>query len=528
MKNKVATLFLFLLLFSFASAQKIAQSYFLEKSIQDSIEKFYLDSSDYKFHSSMKPFITGFSKRYSQKNIRLNRFYHQFTEMDIDFPHNRYQFTALPIIDLEIGSDLLKGKAIHRLSGGVLTRLDINKDFSFQLQYNGGVTRTPNFIADFANEYSVLPGEGRAYSRTNNIYSYDQFSGYLSYSPKSIVNLQLGKGKHFIGNGYRSLLLSDVANNYPYFKLTTNPWHLQYTFMAAWMKDLYATNGIKNKYTNKFGVFHYLSWNTTKWLNISVFENVIWQGTDSNRTRGFDVNYLNPVIFFRPIEYSAGSSDNSMLGLNVHVKIKKTAELYGQLVLDEFLVKNVVAQNGWWANKYGVQAGAKYWIKPNQHSTIKLQAEYNYVRPYTYSHGSVQQNYAHFNQALAHPFGANFKELYASIQYQYKKINLSVSNVFATIGTDQFNQNVGQNIFISYNTRLKEFGNTTAQGTSKNLICTEAKLSYLLVPALNIKAELAYMQYNINDKQLGNWQTPVLYFSLYSGIFNRYRDVFVN
>jgi hypothetical protein len=105
MKNKVAALFLFLLLFSFAPAQKIAQTYFLEKSIQDSIEKYYLDSSDYKFHSSMKPFITGFTKRYSEKNTRLNRFYHQFTEMDIDFPHNRYQFTALPIIDIEIGSE---------------------------------------------------------------------------------------------------------------------------------------------------------------------------------------------------------------------------------------------------------------------------------------------------------------------------------------------------------------------------------------------------------------------------------------
>jgi hypothetical protein len=527
MKNKVFALLLFLICYNI-DAQKIAQQYFLENSIQDSIERYYLDSFDYKFHSASKPFITGFVKNYSTRNNKINRYYHQFTEMDIDFPHNRYQFTALPIIDIEIGADLLSKKPISRLSAGVLTRMDINKDFSFQVQYSAGLSQTTNYISDFIKTYGVLPGEGRAYLQKNNTYAYHQLSGFLSYSPKRLINLQLGKGKHFIGNGYRSLLLSDVANNYPYFKLTTNPWHLQYSFMATWMKDLYTPNGIKNKYTNKFGVFHYLSWNATKWLNIGVFENVVWQGTDSNRTRNFDLNYLNPVIFFRPVEYSVGSSDNSMLGLNINTKFKKCLEFYGQIALDEFLLKEVVAQKGWWGNKYGLQAGAKYWVKPNENSTFKIQLEYNYVRPYTYSHGSAQQNYAHFNQALAHPFGSNFNETYVSINYNYKKLNFSFSNVYAKIGVDRFNENVGQNIFQSYNTRNKEFGNETGQGQQKNLWNTQIKASYLLVPALNIKAELAFMQYNINDKKIGNWQTPAVYFSLYSGIFNRYRDVFVN
>ncbi len=527
MKNNTWTL-LFLLFISASNAQKLAQQYFLENSIQDSIEHFYLDTFDYKFHNSIKPFITGFTQKYANKNSRLNRFYHQFTEMDIEFPHNRYQFTALPTIDLQAGQDLLSNKPIYRLSAGVLTRLDINKDFSLQVQYQGGITRTSNFIEDFIEDYKILPGEGKARILNNNAYAFDQLQGFISYSPKPLINLQIGKGKHFIGNGYRSLLLSDAANNYPYFKLSANPWHFQYQFLATWMKDLYTGQGLKNKYTNKFGVFHYLDWNATRWLNIGLFENVVWQGTDSNRSRGFDPNYLNPVIFFRPVEYSLGSSDNSMLGFNANIKIKKRVELYGQIALDEFLLKNMVAQNGWWANKYGLQAGFKCWLFSKQNSTLKFQMEYNYVRPFTYTHGSIQQNYAHYNQPLAHPFGSNFKELYSSLNYQYKNIQLSVSNVYAQIGVSENNENIGQNIFQSYNSRLKEFGHETGQGRKKVLLNTEIRCAYVLVPALNIKAELAFQQYTIQDKVLGDWQTPAIYFSLYSGIFNRYRDLFVN
>ena len=74
---------------------------------------------------------------------------------------------------------------------------------------------------------------------------------------------------------------------------------------------------------NKFSSAHILSWNISKWLNLSVFESVIWQGKDSLNNRGFDINYLNPFVFFRPIEYSIGSADNSFFGGSLKVTIQK-------------------------------------------------------------------------------------------------------------------------------------------------------------------------------------------------------------
>ena len=46
---------------------------------------------------------------------------------------------------------------------------------------------------------------------------------------------------------------------------------------------------------------------------------------------------------------------------------------------------------------------------------LDITAEYNMVRPYTYSHdraeeGIVISNYTHYNSPLAHPLGSNFRE----------------------------------------------------------------------------------------------------------------------
>jgi len=45
---------------------------------------------------------------------------------------------------------------------------------------------------------------------------------------------------------------------------------------------------------------------------------------------------LNPIVFYRPQEYSVGSPDNSMMGLNISGKLFGSLKLYAQAVADEF------------------------------------------------------------------------------------------------------------------------------------------------------------------------------------------------
>ena len=63
----------------------------------------------------------------------------------------------------------------------------------------------------------------------------------------------------------------------------------------------------------KHGAFHYLDYALNNNLTIGLFEAIIWQSRDENFERGFDVHYLNPIIFYRPVEFSKHSPDNALL-----------------------------------------------------------------------------------------------------------------------------------------------------------------------------------------------------------------------
>ena len=505
-----------------------AQNTFINQDANQVIDQWTIKHPTLEFHSSFKPYISSTLNTFDDTLIPFSHFpiknyflSHTFNEG----PNKRNQFNlqVLPIVDLQVGYDALTSKTINETFGGVHSKLNINNDFTFALSVIGGQVSYPNFTDTLVKTTGLIPGLGRAYKTSHNTYAFSNLTGYVSYSPNKIFNFQAGKDKHFIGEGYRSLLLSDNANNYPYFRMNANVWRIQYNVWYSWMKDFSKFDGSNKSLQNKFGAFHYLSFNAFKELNISFFENVVWQGTDTNRTRGFDVNYLNPIVFYRPQEYSVGSPDNSMMGLNISGKLFGCLKLYTQLMADEFFLKEIRAKKGWWANKQGWQFGAKY-INAFNVKGLTLQAEYNEVRPYSYSHGSVQQNYAHYGQALAHPFGANFKEYLGFVSYRADRWMMSVQLLSADIGMDTLTKNLGQNIFKSYTTRPYEYGHKTLQGNKTHFVQSDIKLTYYVIPQLNFRAELGYIQRGISDQLGRDLQSPYIYFGLKTSINQFYRD----
>jgi hypothetical protein len=381
----------------------------------------------------------------------------------------------------------------------------------------------------------VVPGIGTAYTSGHG-YSYQYYSGYLSLSPNKIFNIQIGKDKHFWGDGYRSLFLSDASNSYPFLKLSTTIWKIKYVNLFTIMKDVTAAP-FKNDSKYKYGTFHYLSWNATKRINIALFESIIWQGTDSNRIRNYEVSYLNPIIFYRPVEYSLGSSDNAFLGLSFKLKLggNYNQQLYGQFMIDEFLLKEVMAifkkvahpldntiKYGWWGNKQGLQLGFRnfnlFTLK-----NLTFQTEFNAVRPYMYAHGSVQQNYGHYNQPLAHPMGANFTESVSFLNYRYKKWMAEVEFLFAISGKDKDGKNYGGNIFESYTTRPSEYYNKFWQGERTDLLYTKVKLGYYLLPSSDLMAEAGIaMRQEKNSFQ--SLSSNYIFLTVKTGLLIRYSD----
>jgi hypothetical protein len=105
-----------------------------------------------------------------------------------------------------------------------------------------------------------------------------------------------------------------------------------------------------------------------------------------------------------------GSYDNAVAGLDFKANVAGKFQFYGQVLMDEFnLTKQKKAMAG------GVINTVSSWVPnilmPSTSATSTCSSETNRVRPFTYSHRDSVANYTHYNQALAHPLGANFQEV---------------------------------------------------------------------------------------------------------------------
>jgi len=117
-----------------------------------------------------------------------------------------------------------------------------------------------------------------------------------------------------------------------------------------------------------------------------------------------------------------------------------------------------------------LQLGGKY-VDAFGLSNLDLQGEINLIRPYTYSHHTLYGSYSHYKQPIAHPLGANLKELAGIARYQpLPRLNLTGKLVLTSVGRDTTGVNWGGNILKDYRTREQEFNNTIAQGVSNDIV----------------------------------------------------------
>ena len=338
------------------------------------------------------------------------------------------------------------------------------------------------------------------------------------------LQFQFGHGRNFIGDGYRSLLLSDNGFNYPFFKIKTTFWNIQYMNLFTQMRRVTGVSAVS--FPKKYTSIHYLNWNVNKRLSIGFFEGVVYQ--DSTGVRGYEVDYLNPLIFYRSVEFAIGSAGgNALMGINVKYKLTDLLTVYGQFVLDEFAAdRNFGGQNSW-ANKFGYQLGLKSFntfYVPN----LTVQSEINWVRPYTYTHLDPLQNYAHYNQALAHPLGANFFESVTHVRYHYKRWFAEAELMYANTGQDSLGSNWGTDLFQSYDTREQEFDNLVGQGVNTKILYADLKVGYLVNPSYNLRFEVgySYRRFSPEVETIDVQASTMHYFQVgvYSALQNIYYD----
>jgi len=408
-----------------------------------------------------------------------------------------------PVFQYTLSREQNNNSHLFQNTRGVSLRGRIADKIGFFAYVTDNQERPPAYVQQFTFERRAVPGNGyfKTFKALGGVDYFDA-RGYITFNAAKVIDVSFGYDRNFIGAGQRSLLLSDFSAPTVFLRLNTRIWKFHYQNLFMELNHAQRISGDLYR-PKKYAALHYLDLGVTKWLNIGLFEGIIF-----GRTNRFEFGYLNPVIFYRSIEHQNGSVDNAVAGLDVKANVAHRFQFYGQLLLDEFKLGEIRRNRGWIGNKFGFQLGAKY-IDAFNIRNLDLQVEMNRIRPFTYSHNDSVANYTHYNQPLAHPLGANFQELLVQARYQpAPKWLLLARGMYYLQGRDTGRTAFGGNIFLpnvrqdaavpsSIPRPRNEYGYQIGNGQRNQVALASLLVSYQIRPNLFLETNALYRHQNV-------------------------------
>lgn len=443
----------------------------------------------------------------------------------VQFREAEGNLNVFPVVALSVGRNPRGSKPpVFQFTRGLHLEGSLGKKWSFYTTIAETQARFPAHVAQQVQASSVAPGYWRVKSLSRDRFDFAYAAGEIAFEPNPTFHLRLGHGKQFIGEGYRSMLISDNAVNAPFFRIET-ALGKRFRYINHWsvMNDIRPEVEIDGVFAKKYLNMHYLSFHLSHSINVGFFEGLMW-GDEQGRY-GFNFNFVNPVILFRPVEFMQGYKGGNVLwGFQGSWQSPWGIKLYGQVGMDDFLSEKVFHWGeGAWTNMFswqaGVKAGNAFGIK-----NLFLRAEYNIARPYIYSHLKVLTNWGHYAQPLAHPWGANFRELLFMGHYRYRRLQGRLALHAGVIGRDLPDQNWGGDIYKSYDTRSVSSGIFVGQGARSQIRFMELDVSYLLNPLYNLRLKAGYMSRSETGPNAAWPGTSNLYFGIFTNLYTSYQD----
>lgn len=467
-----------------------ANNEFVSRGSVSAIE--YTDSTKTFFYETRKE---SDSYRLSRKPL-FGVFYKtpaHFYEADV----RDFYLRVNPLIEFGGGREWTEKTSTLINRRGIAIRGGIGNNVFFHTSVYDSQIRYPHYINQFTQHYGVVPGAGLYKKYDFPILDVTGGRDYLlatAYAGVDIgkyLGIQLGHQQFFIGDGIRSLFISDFATPYFSLRINTRIWkfHYQNIFSELSADDFNSAAIPAMPVSKKYMAAHYLSFKPSKTITLGLFEAVVFNRPDHR----FELQYLNPVILYRTVEGSIGSPDNVLMGLLGKVDVKKRLSFYGQFILDDISIREIFKDNlDWWGNKFGHQLGGHYYNAANIDG-LDVQIEWNNVRPYTYSHYDENANYSQYKQALAHPLGANFNEWIFSLRYRASpKLHLQSQLYLIRKGEDGIDStSFGGDIVVPNTFRPDDYGHTIGQGIENQIMFWSTTGTYEISPGL--WADLHYL-----------------------------------
>ncbi len=427
---------------------------------------------------------------------------------------NRFRFSADPLFNFQYGKTNETGTpSCYTNTRGLIARFAVNDNFYFETAFLENQSTFLSYIDSAVVGSKEVLGQGRWKSFKNDPnnkqligFDYAMASGVLWWKPAKFFEIYLGHGKQKIGNGYRSLLLSDQSFNYPYarFDLNFEKAHIKYTSTYALLMNLSFTSNSVQSQAIPFGTekllqkkpfsYQYVSWTPIRNLSIGVFQGIVWKPSDERNRLSPNLDILNPLIGVNTGIYGFNSFPKILLGLDASVKLTKKLHTYFQLAYDG---KKGVSQDragyGW---QFGIKAFDAFTVK-----NLFLQVESNVYQNSLYQANNINSiaNYSHYGNTLTLPVHGNSgNEVIGILAYRYKRLLMSAKGNYYTAFA-------AQNVITSFDCRL----------------------SFIVMPKTNMNIYAGFVQrQNTPSPIFSQFNTlqSMIYFGFKTSLYNTYFD----
>lgn len=308
-----------------------------------------------------------------------------------------------------------KGQMFKRI--GFYTRLGDHQMFLDPYTYQ--LTKKENNLMGFD------------YFRNIERQKYDLFEATAYFNITVIENLMeltAGYDRHFVGYGLRSLIIDEEGAPQTFMNIQGRYQKWSYDFLYAELID-----DFKEKHDQvlprKYLQIHQLNYELTPRIRLGVFEKSILPSNIS-----FNPLSVLPIPGLQTLRQNMGGRIQSEMGLQAKAIVGKGVTIYTQAFLKDFdwAKKSISDYRSQWAGQLGAQYYDAFTL-PH----LDLQAEFNIARPFVYSTYNKGENYTHYNQPIAHPYGSDFLEWIGKLRYQFHpKFNIYGIGSIAKQGED--------------------------------------------------------------------------------------------
>jgi len=333
---------------------------------------------------------------------------------------------------------------------------------------------------------------------TEKLRNYDYTSAYLKYYIEPLekfgISIQFGREKTTLGYGYGSkTLLSGENPDLDFLKLNVKYGVVRFTTMYASTVGYFSEN--RNERYTKYLSVQRLKISLPDLFDFGISTNIVYNGR-------IEFAYLNPIMFWTFAEKSLQDRDNKAFSLDFQTRLFKNVEFQGTLFIDDDELFGFLTGKTDRGEKIAYQLGT-FIYEPLSIKNLSLELEYTKIRPYTYSHYDIKNNYTAYGLNLGHRIGPNADEIFSRLAYnisdwgragiEYRFIRKG-NNIYDESGN--LTRNVGGDVIYGYRDGIDNFDAPFLDGERVNT--HNIGLTFRFIPIRNYTFTLSYV-YNLDD-----------------------------